>query len=134
MLLLKSINGVDPTSYSSHSFCRRGAIFAFCHAAPAAYIKAQGDWKSDAYLVYLTLSEENKFKILHSNTSRLSSNLVPRAFPLKNGRPTHFLREKPWGRGWALQPLYSPLFIYLFFPCDRIRAWRYGTFEFELLL
>ena len=24
-------------------------------------------------------------------------NLVPRAFPLK----THFLREKPWGRGWV---------------------------------
>ena len=30
-------------------------------------------------------------------------NLVPRAFPLKNGcGPTHFLREKPWGRGWLL--------------------------------
>ena len=29
------------------------------------------------------------------------SNLVPRAFPLKNGWGTaHFLREKPWGRGW----------------------------------
>ena len=28
------------------------------------------------------------------------SNLVPRAFPLKNGwGPTHFLREKHWGRG-----------------------------------
>ena len=27
-------------------------------------------------------------------------NLVPRAFPLKNGwGTTHFLREKPWGRG-----------------------------------
>ena len=30
-------------------------------------------------------------------------NLVPRAFPLKIGcGPTHFLREKPWGRGWLL--------------------------------
>ena len=28
----------------------------------------------------------------------VSYNLVPRAFPSKNG-PTHFLREKPWGRG-----------------------------------
>ena len=27
-------------------------------------------------------------------------NLVPRAFPLKNGPPI-FLREKPWGRGWS---------------------------------
>ena len=38
------------------------------------------------------------------------TNLVPRAFPLKNGwggRPTHILREKPWGQGcrltWDLQ-------------------------------
>ena len=30
-----------------------------------------------------------------------ADNLVPRAFPLKNGCPTHFLREKPWGRGCA---------------------------------
>ena len=30
----------------------------------------------------------------------LHNNLVPRAFPLKNGWcPNHFLREKPWGRG-----------------------------------
>ena len=29
----------------------------------------------------------------------LYPNLVPRAFPLKNGW-AHFLREKPWGRGW----------------------------------
>ena len=29
------------------------------------------------------------------------TNLVPRAFPLKNGwGPTQFLREKLWGRGW----------------------------------
>ena len=30
---------------------------------------------------------------------RAVNNLVPRAFPLKNGwGPTYFLREKPWGR------------------------------------
>ena len=46
--------------------------------------------------------------------ARLANNLVPRALPLKNGwGPTHFLREKPWGRGWltlykcALNCLYS---------------------------
>ena len=40
-------------------------------------------------------------------TSCLSANLVPRAFPLKN---THFLREKPWGRGClgAAIPRHSP--------------------------
>ena len=34
-------------------------------------------------------------------TKKLQINLVPRAFPSKNRwGPTHFLREKPWGRGW----------------------------------
>ena len=64
--------GFNPAQYSSHSFRRGGATFAFCNRAPAAFIKSQGDWKSDAYLVYLTLSNANKFKILHSITTRLS--------------------------------------------------------------
>ena len=43
------------------------------------------------------------------------SNLVPRAFPLKNRwgawqRPTHSWREKPWGRGCVCRFLYlSPV-------------------------
>ena len=55
--------GVNPAHFSSHSFRRGGATFAFCRAAPTAFIKEQGDWKSDAYLVYLTLSTAYKFKI-----------------------------------------------------------------------
>ena len=34
-----------------------------------------------------------------ANRPSNNCNLVPRAFPLKNGWG-HFLREKPWGRGW----------------------------------
>jgi len=64
--------GVNPAHYSSHSFRRGGATFAFCRKAPTSFIKAKGDWKSDDYLVYLTLSTANKFKILNSITSRLS--------------------------------------------------------------
>lgn len=64
--------GVNPAHFSSHSFRRGGATFPFCRDAPTAFIKAQGDWKSDAYLVYLTLSTANKFKILNSITSSLS--------------------------------------------------------------
>ena len=67
--------GFNPAHYSSHSFRRGGATFAFSRDAPTAFIKAQGDWKSDAYLVYLTLSTANKFKILNSITSRLSPTL-----------------------------------------------------------
>ena len=63
---------LDPTKYSSHSFCRGGTTLAFCCNAPTTFIKAQGDWKSDAYLVYLTLSNESKLRILNSITTRLS--------------------------------------------------------------
>ena len=46
-------------------------------------------------------------------------NLVPRAFTLKNGcggkSPTHFLKEKPWGRGCAKEQFHVTViyFVYL---------------------
>ena len=64
--------GLNPVGFSSHSFRRGGATFAFASHAPTAFIKAQGDWQSDAYLVYLQLSNEDKLKILNSITTRLS--------------------------------------------------------------
>ena len=43
---------LDPSLFSPHSFRRVGATFAFdCHIYEI--IKLQGDWQSDAYLVYL---------------------------------------------------------------------------------
>ena len=36
-------------------------------------------------------------KLLIKKWSQATSS--PGLFPKKNGRPTHFLREKPWGRG-----------------------------------
>ena len=64
--------GLDPKKYASHSFRRGGATFAFACHAPTAFIKAQGDWQSDAYLIYLQLSSADKLKLLNSITSRLS--------------------------------------------------------------
>lgn len=63
--------GLDPTCYSSHSFRRGGASFAFNNRAPTEFIKSHGDWLSDAYLVYLTMSNDEKFKILDSITTKL---------------------------------------------------------------
>ena len=40
-----SVIGVNPAHFSSHSFRRGGATFAFCRDAATAFIKAQGDWK-----------------------------------------------------------------------------------------
>ena len=37
-----------------------------------------------------------------------ASNLVPRAFPLKNS-PTHVLRENPWGGGCSASALNPPM-------------------------
>jgi hypothetical protein len=39
--------------YTGHSFRRGGASFAFQCGVPAYLIKLQGDWFSDAYLLYI---------------------------------------------------------------------------------
>ncbi|XP_006820540.1 uncharacterized protein LOC102804827 [Saccoglossus kowalevskii] len=50
---LLSSTGLDPNSYSGHSFRRGGASFAFQLGADPESIKAQGDWHSQAYLLYM---------------------------------------------------------------------------------
>ena len=45
--------GLDPNHYSSHSFRRGGATWAFKCGVSAELIQLQGDWKSDAYKLYL---------------------------------------------------------------------------------
>ena len=40
--------------YSSHSFRRGGAFFAYQSGVPLQLIKLLGDWKSDSVLLYLT--------------------------------------------------------------------------------
>ena len=67
--------GLNPSNYSSRSFRQGGTTLAFNCGAPTEFIKAQGDWRSDAYLVYLKLSTEKKLDILRSISIRLS-NLV----------------------------------------------------------
>ena len=64
--------GLNPSNFSSRSFRQGGATFAFNSGAPTEFIKAQGDWRSDAYLVYLKLSTEKKLDILRSVSVRLS--------------------------------------------------------------
>ena len=52
--------GADPSEFSPHSFRRGGATFAFDCGLPAELIKLQGDWYSDAYLVYLETTDHQK--------------------------------------------------------------------------
>ena len=62
--------GLDPRAYSPHSFWRGGATFAFeCHF-PAEH-KFQGDWSSDAYLVYLKMSPAQKRRAVDSMAAQI---------------------------------------------------------------
>ena len=54
-----------------HSFRRGGATFAFRAGTPAQFIKSQGDWASEAYLVYLVVSTDDKLDIMRSIMARL---------------------------------------------------------------
>ena len=45
---------------SSLPFRRRGATSAFDCGLSAELIKLQGDWRSDAYLVYLEMTDHQK--------------------------------------------------------------------------
>ena len=42
------------------AFGAGGATFAFDCGLPAELIKLQGDWRSDAYLVYLEMTDHQK--------------------------------------------------------------------------
>ena len=52
--------GLDSTCYSPHSFRHGGATFAFDAQVPSELIKAQGNWRSDCYFIYLKMSDRQK--------------------------------------------------------------------------
>lgn len=52
--------GVDVTYITPHSLRRGGTTFAFESGCSKACIKMQGDWLSDAYLVYMCFTDDIK--------------------------------------------------------------------------
>ena len=52
--------GLPASEYSGHSFRRGSATWALAHGLPGETIKILGDWKSDAYMAYLSLSDSQK--------------------------------------------------------------------------
>ena len=54
---------LNPNLYSSHSFRRSGATWAFQSGVSSELIQLQGDWKSDAYRRYLTFSLDDKLVV-----------------------------------------------------------------------
>ena len=66
------------------------------------------------------------------NRWQAGTNLVPRAFPSKNGW-AHFLRKKPWGRGWDWN-LLATLATKIFFQSlqGKKMVWSVYKFFFSL--
>jgi len=52
---LASRISLEPANYSGHSLRHGGATFAFQCGVLAELIKMQGDWRLDAYLLYLLI-------------------------------------------------------------------------------
>lgn len=55
--------GLDPDEYSTHSFRRGGTTTAFKAKVPIVLIKAHGDWKTDCFQKYVSLSLEDKLLV-----------------------------------------------------------------------
>lgn len=55
--------GYDPSSYSSHSFRRGGATWAFQSGVPSELIQFLGDWRSDVYKEYLKYNIKDKLHV-----------------------------------------------------------------------
>ena len=72
--VLAAVGVSNPKDFSSHSFRRGGATFAYLCGVPTEIIKLLGNWKSDCYLKYIHLplqariaaSELIKIKLMHA--------------------------------------------------------------------
>jgi hypothetical protein len=58
--------GFNPDAYSGHSLRRGGATAAFHAGVDPLFIRLQGDWSSDAWLLYVSLSHAQKCRITES--------------------------------------------------------------------
>lgn len=68
--------GLDACSYSTHSFRRGGASWAFAAEVPTELIQLYGDWKSDAYKRYLKFSLDDKISVAEKMTAHISDVLL----------------------------------------------------------
>ena len=65
--------GFDESNYSSHSFRRGGASFAFANGVDPILIQRQGDWLSDCFKVYLDLSVVERTSVNRTMSSSLTN-------------------------------------------------------------
>lgn len=63
--------GLPVDKFSGHSLRRGGASWLWEAGMPSDYIQMIGDWKSDAYKLYLSSTLSSKFDLLHQYTTNL---------------------------------------------------------------
>lgn len=56
-------SGRNPAIFSSHSFRRGGATWAFKSQVPSDLIQVHGDWASDAYKIYLECDLQQRARV-----------------------------------------------------------------------
>ncbi|CAC5369965.1 unnamed protein product [Mytilus coruscus] len=61
-----SLTSRDPRLYSTHSFRRGVASFAFQARVPSELIQLHGDWASDAYKLYFYFTMQEKISVAES--------------------------------------------------------------------
>lgn len=66
---------LPPSDFSSHSFRRGGATLAFQSKVSPELIKEHGDWRSDAYLIYLEYSFQQKLSVSKQMANFMTSAL-----------------------------------------------------------
>jgi len=70
---LACLVSLDPQDFSGQSLHHGGATIAFQCGIPSELIKVQGDWKSDAYMLYLTLSLADRLVLSHVMSQQIQS-------------------------------------------------------------
>ena len=69
---LINLTGRDAFCYSTHSFRRGGASFAFESNVSSELIQLHGDWRSDAYKTYLDFSLQQKLSVSQLMCDKIS--------------------------------------------------------------
>lgn len=59
------LTGRESGGYSTHSFRRGGATWAFRRNVPEHLIQVLGDWHSDAYKQYLDISVDQRLQVFN---------------------------------------------------------------------
>ena len=71
-----SASGIDSSLFSGHSLRRGGATYAFHCGVPPAYIKLQGDWRSDCWERYVHIPLDLRWKLSASMSAPTTDYLL----------------------------------------------------------